>query len=459
MSSTLRACSSWALNGAVVSEGGRSVDLTFADGVAFRVRAAWLRDSLPSNVAMDWNRASVAGMSYLRQVHLGSVLLEPTTSQLRCVWKGVGPDGEALADDVVEPRWLRAFAPTVGKALNARAEEIVATVRPGDSAIEDLEARAQPWTAEQLDIQYMDAEELLRDPAKNLECLQLLVDPGMVMITHMPQHDPADPGKVVRDFMKQILGRVNVHPTRTTDNFTIASDESKNLSRDYIVTKKLAMHTDQAGYSSAGYVGWMHQYAGNSVGRVCDGLALSEEMRRKHPEQWRLLTEVQVYHGHRHRGYDRSGSPCELDGPPENSAEFELSHAHPILRVDADGRLLQVVHSEHKRATLDIPYDVFEPFLDAYSLFCELAESPAFVKEYPWATGDLVLQNNHRILHGRAAAEPGRLRAITGGKHPRFQLENRCRLLAMNQLRGGAEGSGLDEKWLIRVPNSILKRI
>ena len=89
--SALRGFSSWALKGASVGEGGRAVDLTFADGVAFRIRAAWLRDSLPSNVAPDWNRASVAGVGYLRQVRLEDVSLEPTTSQLRCVWKGVGP--------------------------------------------------------------------------------------------------------------------------------------------------------------------------------------------------------------------------------------------------------------------------------------------------------------------------------------------------------------------------------
>ena len=121
----------------------------------------------------------------------------------------------------------------------------------------------------------------------------------------------------------------------------------------------------------------MHQYAGNSVGRVCDGLALSEALRLHHPDQWRLLTEVQVYHGHRHRNYDMSGSPCELDESQTNVAEFELSHAHPTLRVDANGRLLQVVHSEHKRAICDIPYDTYEPFLD-----CELAESSVYTKEW-----------------------------------------------------------------------------
>merc|ERR1719480_394510 len=102
-------------------------------------------------------------------------------------------------------------------------------------------------------------------------------------------------------------------------------------------------------------------------------------------------------------------------------------------------------------------YDTYEPFLEAYSLFCELAESSVYVKEFPWATGELVLQNNHRLLHGRASAESGKLRAITGGKHPRFQLENRWRLLKMNNRRD-ADG-GLNEKWLIRVPNSVLERI
>lgn len=450
--------SSWALQAAAVSDGGRALDLNFADGTAFRIRAAWLKDSLPNNVGPDWNRVSVAGVGYLQQVRLENAFFNPSTSQLRCVWKGFGPDGDALADDVVETRWLRAFAPTVGKALNALAKQDLTPVRLGDSAIADLEAKARPWTAEQLDIQRMDAEEILRNPAKNLECLKLLVDPGMVIITNLPQHDPADPGMVVRKFMKQILGRVEGHPTRTTDNFTIVSNESKNLSRDYIVTKKLAMHTDRVGYLESGYIGWMHQYAGNSVGRVCDGLALSEELRLRHPDQWRLLTEVQVYHGHRHRGYNTSGSASELDSSQANVAEYELSHAHPVFRVDANGHLVQVVHSEHKRAVWDIPYDTYEPFLEAYSLFCELAESSVYVKEYPWAAGELVLQNNYRLLHGRASVEPGKLRAITGGKHPRFQFENRWRLLKMNNMRD-AGLVGLDEQWLIRVPNSVLARL
>ena len=161
-----------------------------------------------------------------------------------------------MADDVVDPRWLRAFAPTVGKALNASTEQVVTAVRPGDSAIADLEARAQPWTAEQFDIQRMDAEELLRNPAKNLECLQLLVDPGMVIITNMPQHDPADPGKVVREFMKRILARVEVHPTRKTDNFTIASNESKNESQPGLYGDEEALHAHRSSWL---FVIWIHR--------------------------------------------------------------------------------------------------------------------------------------------------------------------------------------------------------
>lgn len=59
----------------------------------------------------------------------------------------------------------------------------------------------------------------------------------------------------------------------------------------------------------------------------------------------------------------------------------------------------------------------------AYHKFSRMLEMPAFERELPMPTGDLMIMNNWRVLHGRAGATDGsengkqsRDRMLTGGK-------------------------------------------
>merc|ERR1711948_172128 len=111
-------------------------------------------------------------------------------------------------------------------------------------------------------------------------------------------------------------------------------------------------------------------------------------------------------------------------------APFELVHTHPIIQLDEEGHVEKVVQSETKRGVCALPYDVYQPFMEAYELW---------------------------TLHGRASVPPGMNRTMAFGYLGKILVENRYRLLKQTQTER-AEPS-MDHRWLTRVPNQVLEKL
>ena len=68
-------------------------------------------------------------------------------------------------------------------------------------------------------------------------------------------------------------------------------------------------------------------------------------LRERHPEHFAMLAQYGMNAG-RHLGYYTSG-PLLFDT------------AHPVLRLDAEGRLARVQYHESYRTPVTLPFDVF----------------------------------------------------------------------------------------------------
>ena len=133
---------------------------------------------------------------------------------------------------------------------------------------------------------------------------------------------------------------------------------------------------------------------------------------------------------------------------------FELAHTHPILCLDEDGHLSKVVQSETKRGVSALPFEIYEPYMNAYKRWVALLEEDRFKCKFDWPEHSMVVMNNHRVLHGRAEVPPGVKRSMVFGYVMKTVYENRYRLLKQRQAEH--KSPKMNHKWLTRLPNQVL---
>jgi len=170
-----------------------------------------------------------------------------------------------------------------------------------------------------------------------------------------------------------------------------------------------------------------------------------------------MLTTVDLTHSSRNTLYTREGVPRSVYDKTTVASPFELVHTHPIIVLDAEGVVEKVVQSETKRGVCALPYDVYQPFMEAYELWTHLCEDERFIKHFDWPEGSVVVTNNHRTLHGRATVPPGMDRTMVFGYLNKILVENRYRYL--KQVQTERSDPTLDSDWLTRIPNQVLQRL
>ncbi|HEY2678150.1 MAG TPA: TauD/TfdA family dioxygenase [Steroidobacteraceae bacterium] len=113
-----------------------------------------------------------------------------------------------------------------------------------------------------------------------------------------------------------------------------------------------------------------------------DGLALAEHLRREDPESFGQLTTTPVPFHYR-------------------SADADLYAERPLIQLSCDGVVTGVHYNNRSIAPLRLAPDRTQGFYAAYRKFALLLRDPHFQLRFRMRTGDLVVFDNQRILHGR----------------------------------------------------------
>jgi len=113
-----------------------------------------------------------------------------------------------------------------------------------------------------------------------------------------------------------------------------------------------------------------------------DGLALAAHLRRHDPDAFARLTSTAV--------------PFRYQ-----SQDADLYAERPLIQLSCDGVVTGVHYNNRSIAPLRLPLDDTQAFYGAYRKFALLLRDPAFQLKFRLRSGDLVLFDNQRILHGR----------------------------------------------------------
>ncbi|MEL7461740.1 MAG: TauD/TfdA family dioxygenase [Pseudomonadota bacterium] len=145
---------------------------------------------------------------------------------------------------------------------------------------------------------------------------------------------------------------------------------------------------------------------------MVDGFAVADTIRADDPDAYRALTTLGWVFTNRHRDTDYRWSG-------------------PIIETDTTGAPVEIRNTGFLRFFPDMDEADIPRAYDALRHFTALCRTPRFQMATAFAPGDLVIFDNRRVLHGRAAFDPqSGVRRLEGCYLDRDEVASRLRVLA-----------------------------
>lgn len=343
----------------------------FSDGTEGELPFVWLRDNCQCPQCYS---AEAMGRKFLMddldtEVHPTEV--QEHTDGLLVSWS----DGH---QSEFTTKWLqnRAFTPTA-RALQR----------------ERYAHRREPWGAEHRmkDFEY---SKLMSDDRELLDWLVTMERKGSAMVRNAPKKDVAGPELIEHiAYVKQshfgphspVINRPNTNNVAFTN-------------------AKLGMHNDLPQYEHmAGiiFIQCVEQHpgaGGESV--VADGLFAAEELRRNHPEDFKILASTDMYF------WDKGHGNYSWEMP-----EFYKIAKFPVIRVNGNNEVVQIaVNNAIRDSHMDLPPQQVKKYYSAYKRFHDILYANAIT--FKMEQGDMMTLDNVRCLHGREGYEADSARHI-----------------------------------------------
>ena len=177
----------------------------------------------------------------------------------------------------------------------------------------------------------------------------------------------------------------------------------------------LDAHTDLATRETQPGFQLLHCQENSSTGgesTMVDGFAVAEALRKHDPKGFEALATMRWVFTNRHRDTDYRWSG-------------------PIIETDGSGAPIEIRNTGFLRFYPDMD-DAHVPLAyAALRTFTAMLRDPRFQMATPFSPGDLVIFDNRRVLHGRAAFDrQSGIRRLQGCYLDRDEVTSRLRILA-----------------------------
>lgn len=375
---------------------GDDLELVWQTGAVDRINRFWLRDNCPT--AGDRNSAirtfSLEGIA--DELAISSAALD-ASGFLDITWS---PDGHSSRFD---PQWLARNLP--GRRRRPKAE---------------------PWGSEiRSSLDWIEHEEIEEGNHCHLALLEALAGKGFALVRGIPDDEAATEALLNRaGFVQENdFGRI----------FNIISEpEVWELSQSDLA---LHVHTDDPYRHTPPGISLLHcveaSPEGGGVSVLTDGFAVAERFRDMDPEGFDLLASVPV-------PFIR----YREDPVPQGDDVWLLTEA-PIISLDVAGGVAGIRYHERSMAPLDLPPDLMARFYPSLIAFTKLLYASEFRITHPLKSGEAIMFDNQRVLHGRTAFD-----GKAGRRHMRLTQTSRDQFHSRLRLLRSRLGFGDAGEWL-----------
>lgn len=427
---------------------GRQVIMEFGHGGRYQLHAEWLKDSCPSLRGADFYRLSAADLFDLEVCSIKNACIINEGKELEIAFDVRGEE----VKETFHSHWLSSFAPYVGKPLHDCSVSR-GPLKGSGSLIASLQSARKPWKSN-VEVPHFDAKALCEDIDLQVEfLLSTVVDKGFAVINGVGPPTSLERECVGKPLVALGLEVIGTHLAQHPF-WSLKYDVLRESSDD--APKHAQMRTDNADDPAAGYLKWMYQAQGSVRTKLSDGLAIANHIKEHHPAAYEILTSVEVTHTSRTHAPDLEGvSASAVHHHPLKAVTFELVNPHPIIKLDADSNVERVLMSENKRAVSSLSFEVYELFMEAYGIWCNVCQDPQFQKEVEIPEGSVLICNNFRLLQGHSVVPEGETRSMCWGYSNKLLVENRFRLL--RQYQKERADPLYSSVWSTRIPNQVLE--
>lgn len=261
-------------------------------------------------------------------------------------------------------------------------------VRPSDEAListynDTAKGNIQLWGNElEENIPTFNYFDLRADDSVLLAWCEAIRDIGLAIVRGAPTEENeierfADHVACVRETIYDRLHNVRATP----DAYNAYNVASTSL--------ELKPHTDMPNYNNPPGVQMFHFLVNDAIGGMStavDGFNVARQLKEQDPAAYKTLTEIAV--------------PFRMD-----SSRGDILSANPLLTLDVEGNLKVFRFSNQLTQALIIPVDRMEAFYHAYRLLGKLIETRNNRVKFRLNTGDMMVTNNLRVMHGRTSYE------------------------------------------------------
>jgi gamma-butyrobetaine dioxygenase len=324
-----------------------SLTLQWADGRSTEFAAIWLRDN----------------QSEQRDAHSGQRLVDiadfPAAPTIRAA---------SLHAGVVQVHWEH--------EPHTATFEVGWLAAQADTPFEQVPMQA--WVGGALDalrdFAWVGLRQAKENTAERSRWLTRLLTNGIAFLSEVPATDEA-----ILEAMS-LVGRV------AETNYGLVFDvravaQPENLAFSDL---GLGLHTDNPYREPVPGFQALHMLIAAPGGEnlFADGLALAAHLRHHDPDAFARLTSTAVPFRYR-------------------SKDADLYAERPLIQLSCEGAVTGVHYNNRSIAPLRLSLDDTQAFYGAYRKFALLLRDPKFQLKFRLRSGDLVLFDNQRILHGR----------------------------------------------------------
>ncbi len=341
-----------------VQQDQRKLFVYWADGHRSTFHYLWLRDNCYCSICGDPRH----GEKRFRIVDV-PLDIEPlsvhwnSSNALEIVWK---PDGHK---SIYDAQWLRQHCYSATEREHRQHRPIL-------------------WDSQIVtNLPQIGYEEVQTGDAGRLQLLKYLRDYGICFVRNVP------PQKGELESFAQSFGALlETNYGRVFEIVVDPEESQKSVANSQI---NLIPHTDDAyQYAPPGII-FFHCLMANNDGSgqstFVDGFQIAEILRQDHSEAFELLCRY------------------EITFQKHYEDRIDMRFSSPVFCLDSGGNLKEVRISNLFPAPLNLPEEIIEPFYAAYRKLMQLHTDPRYCLQQGLQPGDLVMFDNHRVLHGRTA--------------------------------------------------------
>jgi gamma-butyrobetaine dioxygenase len=256
--------------------------------------------------------------------------------------------------------------------------DFLAKYAKGERRFDPADLPRKVWFADHYEkIARFSQPELMRDKALVAEWIKAMLVEGVAIINDMP-----DSNEGLTDTAR-LIG--HVRPTFFGEYFDVRTHiKPTNLA---YTAKALELHTDTPAEDVAPGVQFLHVRANSVEGGAnlfLDGAAVANDLRREHPEDFKILSETPIPYY------------CEHD-------DYDVRSRQHVIELDSHGEVSGVTISQHMADIFDLDQSFLDRYYPAFVRFGKMLQSDKYLMRFRLSAGQCIVFDNHRIVHGRAA--------------------------------------------------------